>query len=533
MTRRFRAPTADRAVLADPPFQQLPALVERNRRLLNRSDVRIGGLPLSELRRQARAEIIGDTSDSPLLITGHQPELSHPGVWVKNFALNGLAKKLGGVPLHLIADHDTMKLASLTFPTWDEWTPQSVRVESAAFDEFDTEQPWETRGVKRPERWAEFVTRVADAAKGWGYEPILTSPLAGEVGTRSVPGGGYSEPPPSRSGRSAPRTDLPPAGRGEEGRTTSAEHPPPHTSPRRGEVGDGVSRRREGGTDTWATRFTALRRHHEQRWGCQNHEIFVSALSRTDVFRRFVRHIAADADRFRHVYNASVQHYRRTHGIRSRSHPVPDLAAGELPFWVVEGPRRRAATTTDAASDTGASLRPRALTLTLFARLCLGDLFIHGIGGGKYDEVTDALIRDYFGVEPPAYQVLSATLHLPLKHFPATTADVHRLHRQRRDLDWNPTGFIDPREATELKRRKAELVATEPTSRPARRAWYRELQQVTLAMRPFVDYWARDVDRKLERARAEVSANALLMRRDYSWVLYPEDVLRPFLQQFL
>ena len=66
------------------------------------------------------------------------------------------------------------------------------------------------------------------------------------------------------------------------------------------------------------------------------------------------------------------------------------------------------------------NLRPRALTLTLFARLCLGDFFIHGIGGGKYDEVTDAIIRDYFGIEPPAYQVLSATLHLPLPAFPST-----------------------------------------------------------------------------------------------------------------
>src|SRR5207244_11160094 len=60
-------------------------------------------------------------------------------------------------------------------------------------------------------------------------------------------------------------------------------------------------------------------------------------------------------------------------------------------------------------------LRPRALTLTLFARVCLGDFFIHGIGGGKYDEVTDVIIRDYFGLDPPAYQVLSATLHLDRK----------------------------------------------------------------------------------------------------------------------
>ena len=40
------------------------------------------------------------------------------------------------------------------------------------------------------------------------------------------------------------------------------------------------------------------------------------------------------------------------------------------------------------------ALRPRALTLTLFARLCVADFFIHGIGGGKYDEVTDRIIRE-------------------------------------------------------------------------------------------------------------------------------------------
>jgi len=61
---------------------------------------------------------------------------------------------------------------------------------------------------------------------------------------------------------------------------------------------------------------------------------------------------------------------------------------------------------------------PRALTLTLFARLILGDFFIHGIGGGKYDEVTDQIIRDYFGIDPPAFQVVSGTLHLPFPKFP-------------------------------------------------------------------------------------------------------------------
>src|SRR4051812_3208097 len=113
---RFRAPDRDGAVLAAPDFADVPALVEANRRALDRSDVVVGGLPLSELRALARREVLaaageylgqespatavaGLSPDTPLLLAGHQPELSHPGVWVKHFALNGLARQVGGTPL--------------------------------------------------------------------------------------------------------------------------------------------------------------------------------------------------------------------------------------------------------------------------------------------------------------------------------------------------------------------------------------------------------------------------------------------------
>ncbi len=71
----------------------------------------------------------------------------------------------------------------------------------------------------------------------------------------------------------------------------------------------------------------------------------------------------------------------------------------------------------------GFKVRTRALTTTLFARLFLADLFIHGIGGGKYDELTDAIVRRFYGFEPPRYLVLSATRWLPLPSFPVTSDD--------------------------------------------------------------------------------------------------------------
>ena len=41
----------------------------------------------------------------------------------------------------------------------------------------------------------------------------------------------------------------------------------------------------------------------------------------------------------------------------------------------------------------GWELRPRALTLTIWARLLIADLFVHGIGGAKYDRISDTMRR--------------------------------------------------------------------------------------------------------------------------------------------
>ena len=183
----------------------------------------------------------------------------------------------------------------------------------------------------------------------------------------------------------------------------------------------------------------------ERRWGCHNLELPVSVLCRTEPFAWFAGRLLAELPRFHAVYNDSVHDYRRRHGIRSRNHPVPDLAEEdgwlEAPFWGWRaGAPRRGRLFARAHSDRielrvgdeiwpapdhdpaawaererqGLKVRSRALTNTLYARLFLADLFIHGIGGGKYDELTDELIRRFYGCEPPGFLVLSATRLLPL-----------------------------------------------------------------------------------------------------------------------
>ena len=152
--------------------------------------------------------------------------------------------------------------------------------------------------------------------------------------------------------------------------------------------------------------------------------------------------------------------YRAWYKIRNAAHPVPDLAEEdgwlEAPLWLwnAEKPQRRrlfarqagrellvsnretiefrlpltpdgdaaaAAAQLHALSQRGLKIRSRALITTLWARLVLGPVFIHGIGGAKYDQVTDLLIQRFFGLQPPAMTVLSATLHLPIAG-PASSA---------------------------------------------------------------------------------------------------------------
>ena len=69
----------------------------------------------------------------------------------------------------------------------------------------------------------------------------------------------------------------------------------------------------------------------------------------------------------------------------------------------------------------GVKIRSRALVTTLWARLALSDLFLHGIGGAKYDQVTDRLIESFFDLAPPAIMVLSATFICRSRMRPSAT----------------------------------------------------------------------------------------------------------------
>jgi hypothetical protein len=302
----------------------------------------------------------------------------------------------------------------------------------------------------------------------------------------------------------------------------------------------------------------------------RNAEIPLSCLCETEGFLWFAAHLLAHLPRFQEVHNLALTRYRARYGIRSRHHPVPALGRQddwrEAPFWVwrAREARRRPllvrqlATTMELraggddrpfleiplAADREACcaveqllglparqirLRTRALTTTMFARLVLGDLFIHGIGGAKYDELGDDIIRGFFDLDPPAYHTLSMTLWLGLDADPVDARQLDAARRRLRDLAFNPDRHLpepvapEARAWVEMKRR---AIAAPVDSRAQKLARFHEIRRCNDALRPWTHEAGEALERELSRMLAGMRRNAVARHREFAFVLHSEHRLR-------
>ena len=203
--------------------------------------------------------------------------------------------------------------------------------------------------------------------------------------------------------------------------------------------------------------------------------------------------------------------------------------------------------------ERGVKIRSRALMTTLWARLVLGDLFLHGIGGAKYDQVTDLLMERFFQLPAPGMMVISATLHLPIARPPRGAGLAPAIARQLRELTYHPERFLQaaggsasPGTAadgrTSHRRRKTgksalsaakeRWIHTPQTADNARARW-QSIRQINEALQP----WLSDRRRRLEELQAEAAqalqAEKILAWREYGFCLYPEATLRKFLDGLL
>ncbi|MDR3633299.1 MAG: hypothetical protein P4L84_05635 [Isosphaeraceae bacterium] len=515
-THRLRAPAVDGAVLADPPLAQAGGLLTANSQRLADWDHDFQGRRFGRLRSLVRAQAIEKARDyhtragldlpqahpaeAHLVATGHQPELFHPGVWVKNFAVARLAREHAAVGLNLVVDNDIPKSASVRVPHRAAGELRSRLVE---FDEWGGEVPFEDLRARDEALFATFAQRVRAELGN-----VVPDPLVDDFWPRAL-------------------------------------------------------RHREH-TSRLGVRFALARREVEASWGARNWEVPLSALCESDGFLWFASHLLAQLPRFQQVHNDALTRYRALYGIRSKHHPVPALGRRddwlEAPFWVwrADAPRRRPLLARQLARTMllrvdgedepflevplapdrdaccaidqllalparGIRLRTRALTTTMFARLLLSDLFVHGIGGAKYDELGDEIVHEFFGITPPAYLTLSLTLWLDLGTDPATPERLHATERALRDLTYNPDrnlGGQPPAAARRWIEAKHAAITRPAVTHAERLEQFRVIRQCNEALQGGVAETRSQLEAERARIVSGLQRNALARSREYSFILH-------------
>ena len=369
----FRAPRGHLDSLIQPRLADAS-------RLINTNSFRAKDYPveITSLRQPARDQLLRDArrytsayrnvdfalpSDGSIVMAGHQPTLFHPGVWFKNFALNRVGNLTGSTAVNLVVDSDVAGPSSVRVPHRSTQSG-ALGFTAVAYDSRGGGVPYEQALIEDRDVFDTFDENVAAAVAGIVDDPMITS----------------------------------------------LWHHAREAINRCGFAGCALAQ---------------ARHRLEADLGLQTLEIPQSVICRSEAFASFAMQILTDLPRFHECYNSAAEFYRQSHGIRSRAHPVPNLGRDgdwyEAPLWVYgnQSPKRQSvwvrlpsgATVMEitdrekrhrkincsnhesaceaflALASPEFKIRSRALITTMYARTVLSDLFMHGIGGGKYDQL--------------------------------------------------------------------------------------------------------------------------------------------------
>jgi hypothetical protein len=484
-----------------------------------------GTATFEQFRQAARAQAVGlavqyttSYSDLPysaviddahsIVMGGHQPDLFHCGVWFKNWILSELARRGKAIAIHFIVDNDLCRQPGIQIPTWSE---EHVKSRLVTFDESISPMPWENRKLVDHSLWHSFSDRTLKAVI-----PLKSTPLIAQLWKHAV------------------GLDLQGASLGE--------------------------------------LLSQARHLLEQELGLRTLEVPLSHLCRTDKFAQFSLSLFQQGQLLHQLYNRELDNFREAHRIRNHAQPLPNLVSDgewwEMPWWCYhrESSQRRPLwikhdgkriqlsdrngwqveiQTRDIESGSAVQqwldiearefcIRPRALITTLYVRTILCDQFVHGIGGARYDQITDRLVAGLWGIRPPAFVVASATLRLEFAELPqrfkqpmGPTLESARIRLN--SIKANPERLLESldvqldndqrRELTVAAQRKLELLNKMPV-KGEKWEWHVAMKKAKHTLDGLAKPHLQQLESNLQRLEVMQAEQQLLESREYSFCLF-------------
>jgi len=421
----------------------------------------------------------------PVIATGHQPTLWHPGILAKDLAADTFAKHVGGRALHVVVDYDTVGPPVIDVPTLEGLllTVKCLRLNKQAEP---TGLPANTHAPIDKQYAADVLYDLRDV-----FYDTQSPLLSVEIGL----------------------TDL--AAAFEEGEDET-----------------NLSEQISGVVQRNALRYAAVPR------------VLGSGL----VTQGFVDRLLADPVGCVRAYNRAALAYPEA-GIRPlylgrdvveaplwaqdhgpRTPVFMDLGDSSRPQLFTQG---------QALDLTGPDvlqhLRPRAVSLSALMRSEHCDLFIHGTGGGVYDRVTEQWWGDWVGESLAPMAVVSADVHMDFGLPTATPGHLTRAIGHAHRLWHNVARFMQrpaPRDAA-LQQEKRQLLMHMDDDRDKRRRAkaFKRIHQINAELRERHADQIKGAQRDAEDARAGIANASMTRRRDWCFALYPEEQLQDLADQ--
>lgn len=373
-------------------------------------------------------EVLGISTDRPVVMTGHQAGFWHCGILAKSLAAAGLASRQVApttLPqlVHIVVDQDDNDAGLIEYPSRDASGAITVR------------------------QW-----RLAPQVEGvpTGLRPVVPNPTAPVDGARDFVNQGLA--------------DI--------ARAIRARADQPSLAMQLAHAAHDLVAARCPGAGTW-------------------HIASALALSQSHAFATLAEKMTADPRACVHAYNQAASEHPAA-GVRPLNLHDDDARVELPIWRVSPLGGRVSARVSDVRAALThselTSLAPKALFMTALLRTFACDLFIHGTGGGVYDKVMERWLKLWPAVSSIADSpfiaknlapavVATATVRLPLLDAPVpTAAEVARARWLAHAARHNPTLLNDADAAIAKQRALASMRGADAAARlTAYRAAHAEL----------------------------------------------------------
>lgn len=290
-----------------------------------------------------------------------------------------------------------------------------------------------------------------------------------------------------------------------------------------------------------------------------------SLMSQSNSFLKFSASIIKNYEKFTYIYNDAVS--KNTTHSNFKFLNVDNAGKTPLPLWLVTACGLRSclyvkktgsATITISTmsrnlaeiditadmipqlksilSEYQLSLRPKAVTMMLFVRLFLSDLFIHGIGGGLYEKITDFILDNYYNSKKTAVAIATATAALPLAVQPPLQHDIKILNQNIRKINYSPEEYIDKTllendsiaKAIKIKKSMIRQASDLDKSSQQKQDAWKKVNKINSKLIKYAQPSIKRVEEQIQLATQFQHTTGILNYRQFFFGLFSESFLKSF-----